>query len=116
MQLRILSFWINETEGGRIIQSETDFEISAVAASPLYRGKGLADRCVKAVEQAAVKRGKEQGKKELKLWLRTVEHHNRAYWTKRGFTEVETRRGPAGMWGAERDFVLLTMMRPAERI
>ncbi|GME44912.1 hypothetical protein B0J11DRAFT_407372 [Neofusicoccum parvum] len=97
-----------------IPSSDTDFEISAVVASATHRGQGLADRCVKAVERATVAReARERAGRPLTLWIKTVEHHNRAYWTRRGFCEAGTRVGPVGMWGAEKEFVLLTMRRPA---
>lgn len=96
------------------MQAHTDFELSTVAAVRGLRGKGFADQCVRAVELAtATREGREAtSEKELTLWLRTIEHHNGAYWTRRGFKIVESCVGPKGMWGAEREFVVLTMKRP----
>ncbi|EKG16402.1 hypothetical protein MPH_06371 [Macrophomina phaseolina MS6] len=92
--------------------SGANVELSVVAAAQHVRGKGFADRCVRAVENAAIERA---GGREVTLWIKTVEHHNGAYWKRRGFAVVEASKGPAGMWGAEKDFVLLTMARPAQR-
>lgn len=95
------------------MQAHTDFELSTVTTLAVHRGKGFADQCVRAVELAtATREGREAtSKKELTLWLRAIDH-NGAYWTRRGFKIVDSCLGPKGMWGAERDFVVLTMKRP----
>ncbi|KAK8200326.1 hypothetical protein HDK77DRAFT_481747 [Phyllosticta capitalensis] len=91
-----------------------DFEISAVVVDPEYRGTGLAESSVSAVEDAVMSK-RSSDAADVRLWLKTAEARNGPYWTRRGFAVKENNVFPAGMWGMEHEFVISTMCRLARR-
>ncbi|EFR02475.1 hypothetical protein MGYG_05468 [Nannizzia gypsea CBS 118893] len=100
----------------------------AVKRDPSVLRKGLATRCLALLEADLCSRVKEAKLNTLRqdadgagharcegdpltIRLRATWEINGEYWSRRGFTPVEVRRVPAGVWGAKVPFRLMTMTK-----
>ncbi|KAK7518771.1 uncharacterized protein IWZ02DRAFT_498456 [Phyllosticta citriasiana] len=93
-----------------------DFELSTVAVPPGCRKLGFAEACCAAAEEAIMsQRSASSEAKEARLWLKCSETRAAPHWIRRGFVETERTLVPAGTWGSEHEFNLITMCRPLRR-
>ncbi|EGE05809.1 hypothetical protein TEQG_04818 [Trichophyton equinum CBS 127.97] len=100
----------------------------AVKHDPSLLHKGLASRCLALLEadlcarvneaKLATRRQEAAGDDHtrceagpLTMRLRATWEITGEYWSRRGFTPVEVRRVPAGVWGAKVPFRLMTMTK-----
>jgi GNAT superfamily N-acetyltransferase len=93
-----------------LVDAGQSYEVKGVATMehPVTRGKGLAIRCISALEDAILA---SNGGSDVLLWLHTAEFQNGPYWQRRGFETVYTEEKPKGYWDAFEPFTFLTMVK-----
>jgi hypothetical protein len=99
----------------KLLDHNTSWEIKAVATrnTPETRGKGLASRCIAALQQRVFDLYPMAGKGCL-LWIITSEAQNGPYWRRRGFEVVLSEIKPKGFWGSYEPFTFLTLVKRVE--
>jgi len=74
---------------------------------PQYIKRGLVDLCTKTLERELLAQTPKD--KQLKFWVRVVEHVNGPYWRRKGFVEVERQTMEYGHWGYACVWEMVTM-------
>jgi GNAT superfamily N-acetyltransferase len=87
---------------------EQGWEIKGVATHAAWLRKGLAGRCIAAIEKEVARLEKES---KIRLWIHAVEEVNGEYWRRRGFTEVRRSKTAPGVFGATFGVELVVMVR-----
>ncbi|KIX10433.1 uncharacterized protein Z518_01515 [Rhinocladiella mackenziei CBS 650.93] len=109
--------WKSHAEEEHPVGETNDWEIGPVASrnDSQYRKKGLADRCLIALYDAARSRSGE--KKFVRFWVRLIENRVADYWRKKGFVQVGPRwLIPKGEWHKEKEFVMIHMCKEILRV
>ena len=97
-----------------LVETGRSYEIGGVATLPelATRGKGLATKCIQALEKAT---SDLHDGDDILLWLHTAEHQNGPYWRRRGFENVFVEMKPVGYWGCFEPFEFVTMVKRVRR-
>jgi GNAT superfamily N-acetyltransferase len=101
----------NDDEVAREAAKERGWEIKGVATHAAWLRKGLAGRCIAAIE-TEVARQEDEGK--IRLWIHMVEEVNGEYWRRRGFTEVRRSKTAPGVFGAKFGVELVVMFKDVD--
>lgn len=95
---------------------EEGWEIKAVAVheGERYLHRGLAVKCMKALEKDLVEKAKVQQWTCVTLWLLVAECINGVYWRKRGYQEVRRSTEGDGTWGCKTSFEMVVYRKDVE--
>ncbi len=103
---------IVEQEQEKDDEAESEkFELVVVAVDPTLQKKGLASRICAEVEAELKEKVRKEGKKKLRLMIRTAKENNEAYWTRKGYRVVGETKFPPGNYGSKTGFTVLDMQR-----
>ena len=86
----------------------------AVAVDPSLQKSGLASRLCEEVELELKEKARKDGKKRVRLMIRTGKENNERYWTRKGYRTVSEMKFPVGDLGSKTGFIILDMERVLE--